>query len=55
MYYFRPSKKLLTFSEINMENVNTENDAVGVKQLVLAVLAIVVILALWSFLTSVHI
>ena len=38
-----------------IDNLNTDDDVVGVKQLVLAVVAIVAILSLWSFLTTVHI
>ena len=46
----------LTFIEKAMiDNLNTDDDVVGVKQMLLAVVAIVAILSLWSYLTTVHI
>ncbi|PBQ30488.1 hypothetical protein CNR22_01460 [Sphingobacteriaceae bacterium] len=68
MFFGRPSvliersfiilgvQKIITFIALLMiENLNTDDDVVGVKQLVLAIVAIVAILSLWSFLTTVHI
>lgn len=38
-----------------INNLNSDEDVVSIKQLILASAAIAAILFLWSFLTSVHI